>query len=147
MPITGISLPQPITCVGNFRVRFKIKRQRSLEAQRGRRRIRELSVPPRASGSATGIVNSETHLNHTASICGDVDLFHLHHRIEPAHGDGEIGDRFRWGTQSKCQDNLCPGSCRTRLSVAAVADDRVPVAIRFSLVSGCDLKRSTLRRA
>ena len=74
----------------------------------------------------------------------DVDLFHLHHRIERALGDSgiRIGDRFGQDDRR----NL-PGQAPFVLAptagtlFAAVADDCVPVAICFGLVSGCDLKR------
>ena len=76
--------------------------------------------------------------------CSDVDLYHLHHRIERALGDSGIGigDRFRQGDRR----NL-PGQSPFVLApaaytfLAAVADDCVPVTIRFGLVNGCDLKR------
>src|SRR5262245_23524131 len=76
--------------------------------------------------------------------CSDVDLFHLHHRIERALGGSGIGigDRFRQGDRRNLPGQspfvLAPAA---RALLAAVADDRVPVAIRFGLVSGCDLKR------
>lgn len=76
--------------------------------------------------------------------CSDVDLFHLHHRIEGALGDSgiRIGDRFRQDDRRNLPGQspfiLAPTA---RALLAAVADDRVPVAIRFGLVSGCDLKR------
>ena len=76
--------------------------------------------------------------------CSDVDLFHLHHRIEGALGGSGIGigDRFRQGDRRNLPGQspfvLAPAA---RALLAAVADDRVPVAIRFGLVSGCDLKR------
>src|SRR5688572_6172392 len=76
--------------------------------------------------------------------CSDVDLRHLHHRVERAlRGSGiGIGDRFR-------QDDRCdlPGHSpfvlapAARALLATVADDRVPITIRFRLVGGCDLKR------
>src|SRR5215475_181064 len=76
--------------------------------------------------------------------CSDVDLFHPHHRIERALGGSSIGIGYRF-----CQSQrrnlpgqapfvLAPAACAL---FAAVADDRVPVTIRFGLVSGCDLKR------
>src|SRR5258707_218800 len=76
--------------------------------------------------------------------CSDVDLFHLHHRIERALGGSGIGIGYRFG-QSDRRDLprqspfvLAPAA---RTLFAAVADDRVPVTISFGLVSGCDLKR------
>src|SRR5438552_14772553 len=76
--------------------------------------------------------------------CSDVDLFHLHHRIERALGDSGIGignclgqgDRRDLPGQSPFV--LAPAALTL---LAAIADNRVPIAIRFGLVSGCDLKR------
>src|SRR5687768_13318525 len=67
--------------------------------------------------------------------CSDVDLSHPHHRIEGALGGRAIGtgERFRQGYRS----NL-PGQPPFILAPAAgallatVADDCVPVTIRFS---------------
>src|SRR5215203_3384510 len=76
--------------------------------------------------------------------CSDVDLRHLHHRIERALGDSGIGIGYRLAQSDR--RNL-PGQApfvlapAARTLFAAVADDRVPVTIRFGLVSGCDLKR------
>ena len=76
--------------------------------------------------------------------CSDVDLSHLHHRIERALGGGGIGIGYRF--RQSHRRNL-PGHAPFVLAPAArtlfpaVADDRVPVAIGFSLVGGCDLKR------
>ena len=68
--------------------------------------------------------------------CRDVNLFHLHHRIERAFGGSGIGigDRFRQGHRR----NL-PGQSPFVFApaagalLAAVADDRVPVTIRFGV--------------
>ncbi len=78
---------------------------------------------------------------------GDIDVSHLHHRIERALGGSGIGvgDGFR-------QDNrrYLPGhpplvfAPAARALLTAVADDRVPIAIRFRLVSGRHLKRKRL---
>src|SRR5438034_10902082 len=76
--------------------------------------------------------------------CSDVDLFHLHHRIERALGGSAIGigDRFgqsdRRNLPGKAPFVLTPAACTL---FAAIADDGVPVTIRFGLVSGGDLKR------
>ena len=76
--------------------------------------------------------------------CSDVDLFHLHHRIERAFGGSGIGigDRSCQGDRRNLPGQspfvLAPAA---HAFLAAVADDRVPVAIRFGLVNGCDLKR------
>src|SRR3954469_5788981 len=76
--------------------------------------------------------------------CGDVDLFHLHHRIERALGGGGIGIGYRLGQSDR--RNLPAQSPfvltpAARTLLAAVADDCVPVTIGFGLVGGCDLKR------
>src|SRR5215216_137616 len=69
--------------------------------------------------------------------CSDVDLFHLHHRIECALGGSAIGIGYRFRQSQRC--NL-PGQAPFVLAPAArtlftaVADERVPV-------SGCNLKR------
>src|SRR5256714_9956480 len=79
--------------------------------------------------------------------CSDVDLFHLHHRIERSLcGSGiGIGDRFRQDDRRNLPGQspfvLAPAALAL---LAAVADNRVPIAIRFGLVSGCDLKRERL---
>src|SRR4029077_14549355 len=76
--------------------------------------------------------------------CSDVDLCHLHHRIERALGGGGVGIDYRFGQSDR--RNL-PGQASfvlapaARTLFAAVAHDRVPVTISFGLVSGCDLKR------
>src|SRR5262245_49687865 len=66
--------------------------------------------------------------------CGDVDVFHLHHRIERALGGSGIG--IGYGLRQSERRNL-PGhapfvlapAARTLLS--AVADDCVPITISF----------------
>src|SRR5215475_3538852 len=75
--------------------------------------------------------------------CSDVYLFHLHHRIESAFGGSGILIGYRFG-QSERRNLpgqppfvLAPAACAL---FAAVADDCVPVTIRFGLVSGCNLK-------
>src|SRR5690606_3142610 len=78
---------------------------------------------------------------------GDVDLLHRHHRLECALGDRRVGaeDRFaqrNWGA--------LPGDAPLVLApaalafLAAVVDDRVPVAISLLLVGGRDLEREGL---
>jgi hypothetical protein len=75
--------------------------------------------------------------------CSDVYLFHLHHRIESAFGGSGILIGYRFGQSYR--RNL-PGQPPFVLApaahtlFAAVADDCVPVTIRFGLVSGCNLK-------
>ncbi len=76
--------------------------------------------------------------------CSDVDLFHLHHRIERTLGGSGIGIGNRFHQSDR---RYLPGQAPFVLApaaftlLAAVADDCVPVTIRFGLVSGCDLKR------
>src|SRR3989442_9032933 len=76
--------------------------------------------------------------------CSDVDLFHLHHRIERALGGSNIriGNRSREGGRRNLPGQspfiLAPAA---RTLFAVVTNDRVPVAISFGLVSGCNLKR------
>ena len=71
--------------------------------------------------------------------CGDVDLFHLHHRIERALGGSGIGigDRFHQGQRRNLPGYapfvFSPAACTL---FTAVADNCVPVTIRFGLVSG-----------
>src|SRR5688500_5144862 len=76
--------------------------------------------------------------------CGDVDLFHRHHRIEHAL----CGSAFGTGVRFRQDDRrnlpvqspfvLPPAALAL---FAAVSDNRVPVTIGFGLISGCDLKR------
>ena len=79
--------------------------------------------------------------------CSDVDLRHLHHRIERALGGSGvgIGDRFRQDDRRNLPGQapfvLAPPA---RALLTAVADDCVPVAIGFGLVSSCNLKRERL---
>src|SRR5271154_5351597 len=79
--------------------------------------------------------------------CSDVDLPHLHHRIERTLGRSGIGigdrlhQRDRRNLPGQSPFVLAPAA---RALLAAVANDRVPVPIRFSLVSGRDLKRERL---
>jgi hypothetical protein len=88
---------------------------------------RSLSRSWRAAGQST-----------TASLC------HLHHRIERALGGSGIGiadrlcQRQRRNLPGQTPFVLAPAA-HTRF--AAVPDDRIPVPIRFGLVSGCDLER------
>ena len=82
-----------------------------------------------------------------ASIAAMSIFFICHHRIERALGGGGIGigDRLRQGDRRDLPGQspfvLAPAA---RALLAAVADDRVPVAIRFGLVGGRDLKRERL---
>ena len=76
--------------------------------------------------------------------CSDVDLFHLHHRLERALGGSGIGIGYRL---RQSQRRNLPGHSpfvlapAARTLFAAVANDGVPVTIRFGLVNGGDLKR------
>ena len=77
----------------------------------------------------------------------DVDLVHGHHRGERPPGGRGIGIRDRFGERD-WRD--LPGEAPAVLApaagafLAAIAHDRVPVAIRFSLVGGGHLKRERL---
>src|SRR5688500_18509034 len=76
--------------------------------------------------------------------CSDVDLFHLHHRIERALGGSAIWIGYR---SCQSQRRNLPGQApfvfapAARTLFATVSDDRVPVTICFFLVGGCDLTR------
>src|SRR5262245_51176734 len=76
--------------------------------------------------------------------CRDVDLFHLHHRVECAFGYYWIGTH---GCLRQGQWRYLPGHAPFVFAPAAhallpaITDDRVPVAIGFDLVFGCHLKR------
>src|SRR5512141_3055753 len=100
-----------------------------------------------SSASLMVVVRSPRRQTSTAARrfdCSDVDLFHLHHGIERALGGRAIGigDRFR---QRDWRD--LPGQSpfvrapTARALLATVADNRVPIAIRFRLISRCDLER------
>src|SRR5262245_43308884 len=75
--------------------------------------------------------------------CSNIDLLHLHHRVESALGGGGVGivDRLGQGDRGDL-----PGYPPFVLAPAAgalltsVPDDRVPVAIRLGLIIGRDLK-------
>src|SRR5687767_12753778 len=76
--------------------------------------------------------------------CSDVDFLHFHHRVERALSRSGIGicDRLSEGDRRDLPRQspfvLAPPA---RAFLAAVADDRVPVTIRFRLVLRRDLKR------
>src|SRR3954471_21320593 len=68
---------------------------------------------------------------------GDVDLSHRHHRIERAlrRSRVRIADRLRQRDRRDLPGDAPPVLAPSALALlAAVADDRVPVAIGFSLV-------------
>jgi hypothetical protein len=76
--------------------------------------------------------------------CSNVDLFHLHHRIECALGGSAIGIGYlfcqsQWRNLPGKAPFVLASTARTLFT--AVTDNRVPVTIRFGLVSGSDLKR------
>ncbi len=75
--------------------------------------------------------------------CRDVDLSHLHHRIERSLGSCAIGIGYRlyqsqWSNLPREAPFVFAPAARTLF--ATVANDRVPVTISFCLVRGCDLK-------
>lgn len=74
----------------------------------------------------------------------DVNLSHLHHRIKDALGDNSIraGDRLRQGDRRNLPVQTPSVFAPATLALfAAARDDGVPVAVRFGLIGGCDLKR------
>ncbi len=76
--------------------------------------------------------------------CCDVDLSHFHHGLERAFGCGGIrvddcrNERARRDLPRQAPLVLAPAA---GAFVAAVSDDRVPQAVGFSLVIGCNLER------
>src|SRR4051812_36627492 len=77
---------------------------------------------------------------------GDVDLPHRHHRVEgtlclTAAGRKRVGQRARRDLPGEPPAVLAPAA---RAFLAAIADDRVPVAVRFLLIVRRDLKRKRL---
>ena len=73
---------------------------------------------------------------------GDVDLLHGHHRLEgalglSATGGKRIGQRARGDLPGEAPAVLAPAA---GAFLAAVADDRVPVAVRLFLIVGRDLE-------
>ena len=106
------------------------------------------TIPARTGLRFRGCMLRGCHLTAACRLdCSDGDLFHLHHRIKRALGGGgiEVGYRFRQSHRRNLPGQapfvLAPAA---RTLFAAVADDRVPVTIGFSLVSSCDLKRECL---
>src|SRR5205085_12560438 len=99
------------------------------------------------SGGLQSLVWRRTRGNTSTSACrfdrSDVDLFHLHHRIERALGGSGIGIAYRFCQRQR--RNL-PGQTpfvlapAARTLFAAAPDDRIPVPISFGLVIGCDLE-------
>ncbi len=77
---------------------------------------------------------------------GDVDLLHRHHRLEGALGLSATG-RHRVGQRARCD---LPGEApavlapTARAFLAAVADDRIPVAVRLRLIVRGDLEGERL---
>src|SRR3990167_6249076 len=76
--------------------------------------------------------------------CTDIDFRHFHHCIECALGGSRVGI----GNGSR-QNHRCYLPRHSPLVLApaasafltAIANDRVPIAIRFGLISGCHLER------
>src|SRR4051812_14829061 len=93
------------------------------------------------------VLSPRSDVRSTATGCldgRDVDLFHLHHRIERTLGGGRIRIGYRLAQRDRRD---LPGQSplilapTARTLFAAIADDGVPVTIRFRLVRSCDLKR------
>src|SRR5512141_1850393 len=73
---------------------------------------------------------------------GDVDLLHRHHRVEGAFGLSaagrkRVGQRARGDLPGESPAVLAPTA---RAFLPAVADDRIPVAVRLRLIVRCDLE-------
>jgi hypothetical protein len=74
----------------------------------------------------------------------DFNLSHSHHRIEDALGDSSIraDGRLRQGDRRNLKVQTPFVFAPATLTLfAAARDDGVPVAVRFGLIGGCDLKR------
>src|SRR5436190_3538469 len=73
---------------------------------------------------------------------GDVDLFHAHHRFEGALClTASSRERLAQHARSDLPGEAPPVLAPTALTfVAAIADDRVPVAVRLFLIVGRDLE-------
>src|SRR5436305_12135611 len=95
-----------------------------------------------SSGTVVTVIDASSGSSVTSTAArrldgGDVDLLHLHHRIERALGDGGIGIGDRLGQSDRrnlprqSPFVLAPAA---RTLLAAVADDGVPVPIGFGLV-------------
>jgi hypothetical protein len=77
---------------------------------------------------------------------GDVDFTHLHHRMEGAFGFSATGgyrvrQHVRRDLPGDSPPILAPAASAL---LAAIADDRIPIAIRFLLSIGCNLKGKRL---
>src|SRR5678815_2612756 len=73
---------------------------------------------------------------------GDVDLLHRHHRLEGAlrliaAGRKRVGEHARGDLPGEAPAVLAPAALAF---LAAIADDRVPVAVRLFLIVGRDLE-------
>src|SRR6266480_3896792 len=77
---------------------------------------------------------------------GDVDLLHGHHRLEgalglSATGRQRLGQRARGDLPGEAPAVLAPTA---RAFLAAIADDRIPVAVRLRLIVRGDLEGERL---
>jgi len=78
--------------------------------------------------------------------CGNINFLHRHHRIECPFGGYMVrtGECFRQGNRRNLPRDtplvLAPAAIAL---LTAVADDRVPITIRFTLVFGRHLKRKS----
>src|SRR5437870_3419670 len=77
---------------------------------------------------------------------GDVDLLHRHHRLEgalglSATGRQRVGQRARGDLPGEAPAVLAPTACAF---LAAIADNRIPVAVRLRLIVRGDLKGERL---
>src|SRR3989475_11351768 len=77
---------------------------------------------------------------------GDVDLLHRHHRLEgalrlSATGRQRVGQRARGDLPGEAPAVLAPTA---RAFLAAIADNRIPVAVRLRLIVRGDLEGERL---
>src|SRR5215467_12045417 len=92
------------------------------------------SNPPRISAASRGL------------DCSDIDFLHRHHRLKGAFcrsaaSRKRIGQRAWSDLPGEAPAVLAPAA---RAFPAAVADDRIPVAVRLCLVVRCDLEGERL---
>src|ERR1700730_12588246 len=86
----------------------------------------------------------------SASPCcldsGDVDLLHRHHRREgtlglPAASRKRISEHARGDLPGEAPAVPAPPALTF---LAAIADDRIPIAVRLVLIVRCDLERKSV---
>ena len=100
-----------------------------------RRRTAQTARPRRPSSAASRGLDG-----------GDVDPLHRHHRLEGAFrlsatGRQRVGQSARGNLPGESPAVLAP---TTRAFLAAIADNRIPLAVRLRLIVGGDLERERL---